>query len=80
MSKYRIKENLNDYTVQKKGLFGWYNCLKEPFYPSSNSSYKPKTFISWHVARTELQKLIERDKFKPSYHYPPIPYEKPKND
>ena len=79
MSKYRIRENLNDYTVQKKGLFGWYNCLKEPLYPSSDI-YRPKIFISWHVAREAVEKLIERDKFKPSYHYPPIPYEKPKND
>jgi len=78
MSEYRIKKNLNDYTVQKKGLFGWYNCLKEPTYPSSDN-YMPKTFTNWHVARAAIEKLIERDKFKPRYYYPPISYEEPKN-
>ena len=81
MSKYRIKATYNRYTVQRKGLFFWSNCLKE--YCRERSSF-PKTFISYADAKAALETRLKSDAefeeykqkvaaFKTRYYYPPLP-------
>jgi hypothetical protein len=88
MIKYRIKATYNRYTVQRKGLFFWSNCLKE--YNRDGHGYS-KTFSSYEGAKDALEKRLKNDAefeeykqkvaaFNTRYYYPPLPDEEPVND
>lgn len=84
MSKYRIKAKLNSYEVQRRGWFGWKNCISSLVLDRCYT----KIFDSYAAAKQALENRIVRDtemdelrrrikEFGTKYYYPPLPDEEP---
>lgn len=90
MREYRIKRIYEGWEVERKGFFGWKNCVKAESLLIGRYDV-PKTFYSYREAKEKLEELMKyerirderlqaRKAFKILYYYPPLPDEEPTGD
>lgn len=90
MREYRIKRTYEGWEVERKGFFGWKNCVKTRSVLDGRYDTS-KTFYSYREAKEQLEHHMKYDgiqderrqarkAFKIRYYYPPLPDEEPTGD